>query len=272
MKRKLLGGVMVFSLYPILSGTAGAVSGKLVLNKDKIAVFNAPVGRGIEMAVPDVCVKPGESISCSSNIKDKTRKGYGKPLGSWFSDSKKGGILRIPNEQKYYNRHFEAVLTARAEGPIATEITIPVWIETENKVFDSTAKLEKGFGFMPVSLDINDKAKHELFIYNNTGSSRTFNVFLICPPQRSGSSLYVQSPGYEWLKEGSGIEVNVETGKKLARNRFQVKLFNGQIAGIKIFAVETLPTGQEVLLVAVPEGGSGFEFARIHSALKGKNQ
>ncbi|HBW22913.1 MAG: hypothetical protein A2X28_04205 [Elusimicrobia bacterium GWA2_56_46] len=242
----------------------------MVLNKDKIVVVNVPVGREINIDLPDMCIKPEKKVSCFFSLKDNMRKGYSKFPENLFAGSKNKNIVRIPEEQKYYNRHFEATLTARAEGPIATEIAVPVWIETESKVFDSTENLEKGFGFMPSAFDVNDVTKKEIFIYNNTGSSRTFNVFLIYPPQRSGSSLFVQSPGYEWLKEGPGFEISMEIGKKVATNRFKIELSNGQIAGIKVSKSESVLPGQEVLIAAVPEGTSGYEFARI-LRLKGKS-
>jgi hypothetical protein len=271
MNKKLLGSVIVFLLGAALIGAGGAATSGLVLNKDEIVAFNAPVGGEMRIVPPAACVKPEKNISCFFSLWGNTKKGYDKLPENWFVGSKNTNVLRIPDEQKYYNRHFETSLTARAAGPIATEISIPVWVETESRVFDSTKNLEKGFGFMPIALDASDKTKSEIVIYNNTGEPRTFNVFLIYPPQRSGSSLYVQSPGYEWLKEGFGPEINAGAGKKLSKNRFKIELEQGQIVGVKISGGNTLLPGQEVLIAAVPEGVPGFEFARIFRNLKGEN-
>lgn len=58
--------------------------------------------------------------------------------------------LDIPEKEMYYNQHYQAELKVATEKMISVEISIPVWVETESKVFTSCNELSKSFGFMPI--------------------------------------------------------------------------------------------------------------------------
>ncbi|MBI5573279.1 MAG: hypothetical protein HY919_01830 [Elusimicrobia bacterium] len=256
----------------------------ILLDGDFVVIQQVAIDKKNELSdllpmIKNYLDKSGQKSTISFQNPAILKRGYQKiPNLIWFLPSQKEFLLEpnqdnkikdiylhIPAKVMYYNQHYQSELRVTTQKAISVEIAIPVWIETESKVFTSCRGLEKTFGFMPIAVNFTENKKEEkIYIYNNTGKKQEYTVFLVLPPQKSGCNVMVQSPDYEWLNDDSCIDIDISKGKKIARNRYEVKLKSGKILPIAVKLIEKkFSKKMEALLVAVPKNSSDWKFARI---------
>lgn len=172
-----------------------------------------------------------------------------------------GFYLGIP--KNFSNQHYQTTLTVRSEGGISLEVSIPVWIETEGK---ADAPSSGPFGFSPSLIDFESSdsgQKKIVYLHNTSSNPASYTLFPFLPPQRSKWAIMPPSAGYEWLAKEENISLRTN-GKKITENRWEAFLKPKERLAIELSLTDVdNVSGREAFLVAVPQGFSGWEFARI---------
>ena len=264
-------------------------SAQIILTESSVMLQNVSIGSKIDISasLPQIKNKSKAQQVCNVSLQkpNKLKRGYKAiPDKNWFLPAEKKIILKpkgnvrlkdiylkIPDEAKYYNQHYQAVFKVRTEKAISVEIAIPVWIETE-----TTDYIEKNpwisqkgsYGFMPTVIDLSVKSDESavLHLCNNTDKQQSFTIFAILPPKRSASNVMPQSPGYKWLENEESLEINIEEEKKISHNRYEVQLkpkeivpVNVKLAGKKLSKLKK----REAFIVAVPKGMNEWKISRV---------